>query len=771
MTDQRDSAVNADIFTFLAAISPPESEGFLETRHLRKGTVVRQDFYPVVGKRLAFAADMDHVGRDVFVGVAPRSREEGTRDAVSKAWTAWIDLDTPEAAERLETFEPRPALVVSSGTQGHLHAYWPLVEAAEPAVIERINRALAERLGGDTAACDAARTMRLPGTWNCKHDPPVKAELVEADDRRFQLIELEAAVMEAVEADATSRGPEPARAEVSEPVRAVLAELEGVTETGNGWTALCPAHDDHHPSLSVAVADDGRCLLHCFAGCPPDDVVGELGLTLSDLYATAAPAKKSSTRLLQLADKAGIEVFHTPQGVGHAAVAVGTHRETWPLRSAGFGLWLRRLQYEAVGEALSEDVLGEAVATLEARALFAGEEREVHRRVAGVGERILVDLGDPDWRTIEITDEGWEVVEDHHVHFVRDSSALALPVPERGGSIEDLREFANCVDEGSWMRLCGFLVMCLNPCGPYPLAYPTGEQGSAKSTVSRLICSLVDPRVAPLMMGNPSTRDLAVISNSVWLVGFDNVSKVSTGLSDALCQLATGGGYRTRQLYTDSETLVLDLKRPVLLNGIGRVISRPDLLDRVALIELAPIPPERRRTEEELNAAWEKARPRILGALLDGVSAALAESDNVELEDFPRMADFARWGEAAGGAFGWHPGAFTSSLEGSRQELLEGSAEAHAEIAALLSFMEKRREWDGSATDLLKALTAAADEAVSSTRDWPKRPDILSLRLVQHAPLLRTHGLEVKRGRAGGGNRPRFIQIRRERDAGTRGDA
>lgn len=51
-------------------------------------------------------------------------------------------------------------------------------------------------------------------------------------------------------------------------VETVLARLEGVRRAGAGWTARCPAHDDHDPSLSVGIGHDGRLLLHCFGGCP-----------------------------------------------------------------------------------------------------------------------------------------------------------------------------------------------------------------------------------------------------------------------------------------------------------------------------------------------------------------------------------------------------------------------------------------------------------------------------------------------------------------------
>jgi len=314
--------------------------------------------------------------------------------------------------------------------------------------------------------------------------------------------------------------------------------------------------------------------------------------------------------------------------------------------------------------------------------------------------------------------------------------------------------------------------MCFHPRGPYPIAFPTGEQGSAKSTLSRLVNSLTDPRKAPLIMGAPSVRELAAIAASVWVVGFDNVSKVPQALSDALCQLATGAGYRTRQLYTDAEPFILDLKRPILLNGIGQVANRPDLLDRIALIELAQISPEKRRTEEDLWADWDGVRPRVLGAVLDGVSSALGRAEDVELNGHPRMADFARWGEAAGIAFGWQPSAFTAALESGRDDLLEGSADAHPVVGAVLAFMEvdAREDWSGTPTELLTVLTTSvADDTITGSRDWPKRADTLSNRLIEHAPLLRSHGIEVTRGREGGGKRKRFIRLAKVGDAGRLG--
>ena len=64
-----------------------------------------------------------------------------------------------------------------------------------------------------------------------------------------------------------------------------LAHFNNVKGTGNGqYKALCPAHEDHNPSLSIGLSKDGRrVLLHCFAGCTEKDIIKEAGLTMNDL--------------------------------------------------------------------------------------------------------------------------------------------------------------------------------------------------------------------------------------------------------------------------------------------------------------------------------------------------------------------------------------------------------------------------------------------------------------------------------------------------------
>lgn len=62
--------------------------------------------------------------------------------------------------------------------------------------------------------------------------------------------------------------------------------LDGVHPTSRGWSACCPAHDDSQPSLGVSIGNDGRILVHCFAGCTPQEICKALDLHLRDLFVT-----------------------------------------------------------------------------------------------------------------------------------------------------------------------------------------------------------------------------------------------------------------------------------------------------------------------------------------------------------------------------------------------------------------------------------------------------------------------------------------------------
>src|SRR3989454_6587328 len=340
------------------------------------------------------------------------------------------------------------------------------------------------------------------------------------------------------------------------------------------------------------------------------------------------------------------DLFHTAVGTAFADITIDGHRETWQIRSKRFRGWLRRRYYQATGDAASAAEVRSALDLLEARAQFDGPERAVHVRIAEHAGHIYLDLADEHWRAVDIGPDGWRVIGCPPVRFRRPAGMLPLSVPQQGGSIEPLNSFLNLASRDDFVLIVAWLLAALRSGGPYPLLAISGEQGSAKTVLSKLLKALIDPNAAPVRSLSREERELMIAANNGYLLAFDNVSGLPVWLSDALSRLTSGASFAGPQLYTDDEEGLFEAARPILLNGIEEVISRPDLGDRAIFLTLAPIGEAQRRSENDLWREFEIARPRMLGALLDAVVRGLRALRRVHLGRLPRMADFALWAAA-----------------------------------------------------------------------------------------------------------------------------
>ena len=459
-----------------------------------------------------------------------------------------------------------------------------------------------------------------------------------------------------------------------------------------------------------------------------------------------------------LIDLAGaVDLFHSADGTALADILINEHRETWPVRTKGFRRWLARQFYEQTGGAPSSEALQSALNVIEAKAHFDGPERPVFIRVGDLDGRLYLDLGDEAWRAVEIDTTGWRVIDEPPVRFRRAAGMQPLAVPAPGGSIEALRSFLNVQSDQDFVLVVAWALAVLRNKGPYPALVLSGEQGSAKSTFSAILRSLLDPNTAPLRALPREDRDLFIAASNGHVLAFDNVSGLPAWISDTLCRLATGGGFAVRQLYTDQDEVLFDAARPVILNGIEDIVTRPDLADRAVFLTLEPIPEERRRPEAELWSAFEAERARLLGVLLDAVVEGLKRLRHTHLPRLPRMADFALWASACETAI-WPAGTFWSAYCGNRDEAVEGVIDADPVAAAARAVMLERTEWTGTASDLLGALGEAAGERIAKSKTWPDSPRALSGRLRRAATFLRKIGIEVSFEREGRA-RTRVIRI------------
>ena len=455
------------------------------------------------------------------------------------------------------------------------------------------------------------------------------------------------------------------------------------------------------------------------------------------------PEPTKTERLIDLALNE-TELFHDEDLKAYATIRRDGHRETYSLRSKGFRIWLSGRLWKKYRDGCSLQTMQDALGTLEAHAIHEGSCHAVHVRLAEHNGRMYLDLGSDRFDVVEIGPDGWRVLNNQNiVKFRRPSGISSLPYPKAGGSINALKRYINLANPEDWPLIVGFIIGCFHPSGPYPILAITGEQGSAKSTLLKVIKALTDPSTAPLRSTPKELRDLAISSNNSWSLAFDNLSDISGRLSDGLCRLATGGGFATRTLYSDDDETIFNVKRPVMFNGIDNVIRKHDLADRGIIINLAVISEERRIPEKEFWDNFEDDSPEILGAILDAVSCALRSIDTIHLASHPRMADFAVWVTAAASALGWEEETFLKAYRKNIREITSLTLDADLVGTAVRIFMEGQTEWEGTATELLNALEHAADERTKKAKGWPGAAQVLSGKLKKSATALRTHGIEV----------------------------
>lgn len=445
------------------------------------------------------------------------------------------------------------------------------------------------------------------------------------------------------------------------------------------------------------------------------------------------------------------ELFHAADGTVYADLDINGHRETWPIRSRGFRRWLTLRFSETGSGAPSNEAMQTALNLIDAKGHAETPERVVHIRVGGFDGKLYLDLGDDTWRAVEIDAIGWRLVAKPPVRFRRAPGMLPLPVPVEGGTIETLRSFLNVQSDTDFVLAVAWTVAALRNCGPYPALVLSGEQGSAKSTFSVILRSVFDPNSAPLRALPREDRDLFISANNSYVLAFDNVSGLPPWISDTLCRVATGGGFSVRQLYSDQDEMLFNVARPVILNGIEEIVSRPDLADRAVFLTLEPIPEDKRRLEAALRAEFAAEHPRILGVLLDAVAEGLRRLPEIHLPRLPRLADFALWATACETAF-WPAGTFWSAYSDNRDDAVEDVIAADPIAVAVRNLMAgqpARTMWTGNATDLLGALNEVVGERAVKAKAWPDSPNMLSNRLRRVVPVLRKSGITILFGREG----------------------
>lgn len=452
--------------------------------------------------------------------------------------------------------------------------------------------------------------------------------------------------------------------------------------------------------------------------------------------------KKTQAEKFVLFVQERAELFHDENREAYATVNATGH--TYKVGSSAFDDWLCASLMNESGIVAREQPRREAVQTLRGIARHKGEELAVWLRcgVASDGAYVI-DLCQPDNANAVVVHPGnWDLVAVPPVRFVRNPDSLPLPAPTKGGDISPLWRVANIPADMRSLVLA-WLLESFRPDTPFPVLELIGEEGTAKSTTQNALRNLIDPNRVNLRAAPRNREDLCTSAAVNWLVSYENLSHLNPDLQDALCTVATGGGFATRKLYTTGEETTLKFKRPVILNGISAVVTQQDLLGRAVSLELPRI--VMRQDDSETQTTFKSNHAQMLGAVFDLLASTLAElpSIHIDPENKPRMADFCRLGMAMEKATGGDPLHFHARYAEEHRNSIQRTIDSSPVAAAIMALLES--EPFGVIAPPVKILERLTQYRPDRCDSWPRSGKGLADALRRLSPAFSKLGIEIRK--------------------------
>lgn len=453
------------------------------------------------------------------------------------------------------------------------------------------------------------------------------------------------------------------------------------------------------------------------------------------------------------------ELFHDDLKKTYVSVRNGGTEgrlETYEIESAQFAAWLTAAYYRATRRVPNKRSLDDLQRLLAARALFDGAMRDVYIRVAAVDSEIWIDSARDDGAYFRVVGGSYSIEYECPHRFIRPDGMLPLPLPEDGGSLDELFDYVN-VPEDERPLVFAFILSIYAGTDAHTALAIVGDASSAKTSTARIIQRLTDPNAVTDRSLPEREEPVYISAETCHVLTYDNASYISKKMSDELCRVLTGGTYIRRKHYTNGQPYILRAMNPVIFTSIRHVIQRSDLLSRTISVHPEPIPPASLRSPSELQEAFDAAHPRLLGALLRALAAGLAgKSAVVPTSDFPRFVEAAKVAIAAEAELGLAPGTMQQALERNKRLMENDAVEISSVAQVLVEFLQDERgTYEGTASDLLAELTQRLPTVPGSysairPNDWPGSAAVLSNMLRELQTPLRRVGVTAKQTQTSG---------------------
>ncbi len=336
-------------------------------------------------------------------------------------------------------------------------------------------------------------------------------------------------------------------------------------------------------------------------------------------------------------------------------------------------------------------------------------------------ESYYIDMANKNGELIRVNSEGWEIITDSPVKFLRKPHQRQLRDPLGFGKTSEILKYLNIKSEKYKMLV--MVALCTMPLINIvrPILGFIGPEGSAKTTAARIFKRVFDDCV-PLETNFKNNADdihLMFYNHSIPLI--DNLSPVKKWVSDIFCKAITGEGYSKRELYTDMGEIIISYRRPIIFTAIETPSREPDFLDRCLLIEFDSIPDNKRYSEIEFNQYFEYVLPKILGGCLNNISEALKFLPHIKIDKLNRLADFAHIGAAIAYKMGYEPDVFINALsENINRKKREFVGEKEPVLSAVVQLIEKEKSFNGTTSELFEKIKKYKPSASTIKEGWPQ---------------------------------------------------
>lgn len=318
-----------------------------------------------------------------------------------------------------------------------------------------------------------------------------------------------------------------------------------------------------------------------------------------------------------------------------------------------------------------------------------------------------IDLNNSKNESVFIWNKGWAITTNPEVKFKRtgQQKELCHPADREQGDFKLILKYLKLRNKTQEMLALASICAFARTDIIRPILCFVGPPGSAKTTNSKIIRALIDPR-EPLMNNTfDNAKDLALIFSQNALPFFDNQPKIGRNKSDMLCTAITGAGFENKKNYTDGDLYHLSYKRGVLMTALELPSLMPDFLDRSVHIELDRISDKDRRSDQDMWEEFEEDKPKIFAGMLNTIAKAKAWEHYLTMYRKPRLADFARFGACVSYVLGYSENDFVRELfqnvESDKQrELILNDAVA----MAIVSMIDENGKFEGTTTELANTL-------------------------------------------------------------------